>query len=403
MKRDATSESPWALFAGLIAALALVAFFSRGDGLDAATKLRPRNPMIEVHLRDLDPREAITIDVDGLWELRTDDGSFLARDTGMRGWLELRPEGLSVAGWKVESKHVILQAFGDHALALDTYHYRGRLHLRQIRKDGVSRLQLSLELPLEDYVLGVLIGEMSTQVTGVDAALQAQAIAARTYVVYQLRRGRTMIRSTVADQRFLSTDFETETAREAVKQTTGLVLKQEDGRLVPAYFHADCGGATSDADVHEFGKSPVLRGVLDIGPAGHLSASDSWERIVPAKKLDRIAEAWNLGEHATSFDILERDEAGRVVRAQFGGDQSSREVPGDRIRAELGLPSAIITLFGVLRDGSLRVEGIGAGHGIGLCQLGALAQARAGRDARQILAHYYPGAKIGVLTDPVQP
>jgi stage II sporulation protein D (peptidoglycan lytic transglycosylase) len=402
MKRNAASDSPWALFAGLIAALALVAFFSRGDGLDAATKLRPRNPLIEVHLRDLDLRDPITIDVDGLWELRTDDGTFLARDTGMRGWLELRPEGLSVAGWKVESNHVVLQTFGDQALALDTYHYRGRLHLRRLRENGESCLQLSLELPLEDYVLGVLIGEMSTQVTGVDAALQAQAIAARTYVVYQLRRGREMIRSTVADQRFLSTDFETESARLAVQQTTGLVLKHE-GRLVPAYFHADCGGSTSDARLHEFGSSSVLRAVPDVGPAGHLSSTDSWERIVPAEKLDAIAKAWGLGVHALSLDIMQRDEAGRVVRAKFTGEDGSRAVPGDRIRAELGLPSALITLFGVLRDGSLRVEGIGNGHGIGLCQLGALAQARAGRDARAILAHYYPGAQIAVLSDPIQP
>lgn len=402
MKHNATSESPWALFAGLIAALAIVAFVSRGDGLDAATKLRPRNPLIEVHLRDLDLGEAITIDVDGLWELRTADGTFLARDTGMRGWLELRPEEVSVAGWKVESNHVVLQAFGDQALALDTYHYRGRLHLRKLRKDGKWHLQLSLELPLEDYVLGVLIGEMSTQVNGVDAALQAQAIAARTYVVYQLRRGRAMIRSTVADQRFLSTDFETETARQAVLETTGLVLKHE-GRLVPAYFHADCGGSTSNARLHEYGDSSVLRAVPDVGAAGHLSSTDSWERIVPAEKLDAIAQAWGLGDHASSLDIMQRDEAGRVVRAQFTGVDGSRAVPGDRIRAELGLPSALITLMGVLRDGSLRVEGIGNGHGIGLCQLGALAQARAGRDARAILAHYYPGARIAILSDPVQP
>jgi stage II sporulation protein D len=402
MKRNATSESPWALLAGIVAALALVAFFSRGDGLDAATKQRPRNPLIEVHLRDLDQRDPITIDVDGLWELRTADGTFLARDTGMRGWLELRPEELSVAGWKVESNHVVLQTFGDQALALDTYHYRGRLHLRKIRENGETRLQLSLELPLEDYVLGVLIGEMSTQISGVDAALQAQAIAARTYVIYQLRRGRKMIRSTIADQRFLSTDFETETAREAVQQTTGLVLKHE-GRLVPAYFHADCGGSTGDARLHEFGDSAVLRAVPDVGPAGHLSVTDSWDRIVPPEKLDRIAKAWGLGEHARSLDIMQRDEFGRVVRAQFTGEEGSRAVPGDRIRAELGLPSALITLIGVLRDGSLRVEGVGNGHGIGLCQLGALAQARAGRDARAILAHYYPGAEIVVLRDPIQP
>ena len=402
MKREAATDSPWALFASLIAGLALVAFVSRGDGLDAATKERPRNPMIEVHLRDLPMREPVALDAEGLWELRDADGTYLARDTGMRGWLELRPEALSVAGWLTESSHVVLQAFGDAALAVDTYHYRGKLHLRKKRKDGESFLQLSLELPLEDYVLGVLIGEMSTQVRGIDAALQAQAIAARTYVIYQLRRGRTMIRSTTADQRFLSTDFETEAARKAVRDTTGLVLKEGD-RLVPAFFHADCGGRTSDGLAHEFGSSEVLRGVPDVGPAAHASRSSKWQRTVPAKTLDRIARAHDLGEHATEFQIVSRDEAGRMLRASFSGDKATRIFPGDRMRAELGLPSGMITLFGVQRDGSLRVEGVGAGHGIGLCQLGALELARSGRDVRGILAHYYPGAKIAVLTDPVQP
>lgn len=402
MKREATTDSPWALLASLIAGLALVAFLSRGDGLEAATKERPRNPMIEVHLRDLPMREPVALDAEGLWELRDADGTYLARDTGMRGWLELRPEALSVAGWLTESTHVVLQAFGDAALAVDTYHYRGKLHLRKKRKDGESYLQLSLELPLEDYVLGVLIGEMSTQVRGVDAALQAQAIAARTYVIDQLRSGRTMIRSTAEDQRFLSTDFETEAARKAVRDTTGLVLKEGD-RLVPAFFHADCGGRTSDGMAHEFGSSEVLRGVPDIGPAAHASRTLRWQRTVPARKLDRIARTHDLGEHATEFQIISRDEAGRMMRARFSGDMATRTFPGDRMRAELGLPSGMITLFGVQRDGSLHVEGVGSGHGIGLCQLGALELARSGRDVHGILAHYYPRAEIAVLTDPVQP
>lgn len=403
MKHDQATDSPWALFAGLVAALALVAFVSRGDGLDAATRTAPRNPLIEVHLRDLPAREPIPLDVEGLWELRTSDGAPLAKDTGMRGWLELRPEGLSVAGWTTDNDHVILQAFGDAALAIDTYHYRGRLHLRTKREDGERFLQLSLELPLEDYVLGVLIGELSTQGIGADAALQAQAIAARSYVIYRLRGGRALIRSTVADQRFLSTDFETDAAREAVRATTGLVLEQ-DGALVPTYFHADCGGRTSSGADHEFGRGhPALRGVPDVGPAAHLQETRHWERNVPAHKLDAIAQAWELGAHADGMDVLERDAAGRVVRARFRGSDATREIPGDRLRAELGLPSAVITMMGVLKDGSLQVEGVGHGHGIGLCQLGALAMARNGRSVEAILAHYYPGAKIGVLDEPVRP
>lgn len=398
-----TAVSPWTYFLALVVGFAVLAFLTRGDTLDAKTKERPRNPMVQVHLRDLPREERLTLDIEGIWELRTKDGTLLARDTGLRGWLEWRAEGLSVAGWKSDHDHLILAAFGDAALSLDSYTYRGRLHLKRVRKEsGERRIELSLELPLEDYVLGVLIGEMSTQGRGIEAALQAQAIAARTYVIHQLRKGRTMVRSTVADQRFLSVDFETQAARDAVKQTAGLVLTENDA-ILPAYFHADCGGHTSTASEHGFGNHASLRGVPEIGDRDHSGRTESWQRTIPPDQLDAYAQELSVGQYAKNLRILHRDNAGRVVKVRFEGDSGqSRDLYGERLRARFSLPSAMITLMGVLRDGSLRVEGVGRGHGIGLCQLGAIAQAKAGRSAQQILAHYYPGADLEIFSEPIE-
>lgn len=403
MSAARAADSSWTLLALLLAGFAAVGWVTRGDGLDAATRERPRNPLIDVHLRDLDDGDRVPIDVTGYWELRAPGGTLLASGEGMRGWIAVRPEGVTVGGWKLTSRDAVLHVFGDAALQLDSYHYRGRLLLRGGRGSDEPELELALELPLEDYVVGVLTGEMASARRGVDQALMAQAIAARSYAVAQLRSGREQLRSTVADQRFLSTDFETAAAREAVTATRGVVLLDEQGELFPAFFHADCGGHTSDGPAHGFGDSAVLRGTADDGPAFHQPSRSRWRRTVPAEKLDGLAERWRLGGWATALHVLERDAGGRVLRAQFAGTEDGRVLRGEELRVALGLPSVMLEVYGVLADGSLHVQGLGRGHGIGLCQLGAVAQARSGRSFREILAHYYPGARLTTLTEPVRP
>jgi len=401
MKTVRSGGSPWAVLAVLLAAFTALAVTIRGDGLDAATRIAPRNPMIEVHLRDLDRGEKLALDVLGVWEMRTPNGTRLANGDGLRGWLRFGPEGVTVGGWQMPSDHVVLHAYGDAAIRLDTLTYRGRLHLRRNRAKDAPPLELTLELPLEDYVLGVLVGEMSSARPGVAEALRAQAVAARTYAVWQLRRGRERLRSTAVDQRFLSVDFETQAARDAVRETTGQILKHAN-RIVPAYFHADCGGATSPGAQHGFGDHPALHGTRETGPSFHGDDSTFWTRLIEADKLDTLAKRWGVGDWIAGLDVVSADRGGRVQRVRVFGDDSSHELYGEQLRSALRLPSIMVDRFAVLGDGSLRVDGRGRGHGIGLCQIGAVAQARAGREYREILAHYYPGAEVDLLTSPVR-
>jgi stage II sporulation protein D len=107
----------------------------------------------------------------------------------------------------------------------------------------------------------------------------------------------------------------------------------------------------------------------------------------------------------TRIDVVERDAAGRVVRLALEG---SRRVTlrGTGFRAALsevlGALALRSTLFTVSRSGERFVfEGRGFGHGVGLCQAGALARARAGETPHDILAFYYPGTVIKRGSDPV--
>jgi stage II sporulation protein D (peptidoglycan lytic transglycosylase) len=401
---SAEQRSAWFFLGVLLVALWLLSWLTSDHALDAASAKHPLNPPIQVFLRDLELEEKLEIDVEGIWELRTPNGDFLARGVGMRGWLDYRNGEIWVAGWKSSVAHCVLRSFGDAALTLDTRRYRGQLHLRKIRatKERPDHLELTLELPLEDYVLGVLTGEMSTGPSGTQAAFQAQAIAARTYAIFQLQSGRMVLSSSASDQRFLSVDYETAAAREAVHQTTGLVLKF-DGEVTPAFFHADCGGQTSSGSDAQFGTNPTLRGIADLGAAEHLAQTRHWRERIDPERLDYLANRYGLGDHATGLQILQRDPGGRVQTAKIIGPEGGKELAGEELRRQFALPSAMIDLLGVLTDGSLVIEGRGRGHGVGLCQIGAQSMARSGYNFRQILAHYYYQAEAELLTEPIQP
>ncbi len=394
----------WPLLAIALACLWLVSRLIGPEPLEADTALAPRNSKLEVQLHELADGDKMEIDVIGLWELRSGDGDLLAKGDGMRGWLSYRDGRFTVGGWIATCDHAILHSYGDAALVLDTWRYRGSLHLRKkSRRSGKpAHLEVALELPLEDYVLGVVTGEMATSKEGIDEALQAQAIAARSYAVFQILRGRTQLSSTASDQRFLSVDLETEAARQAVAATTGKILRHED-TYVPAFFHADCGGSTSNGTRSGFGNSLVLQARLEPADAAHSVKPHTWSERLDANKLDAMAVELEIGSYASGLQILERDYGGRVIEAKLTGPEGSHIMPGEELRRRFGLPSAMIDLLGVLRDGSVMIEGRGRGHGIGLCQLGAQDLARGGRTCAEILQHYYPGASIELLTEPIRP
>jgi stage II sporulation protein D len=401
---QASPNIRWAWLGLFLAALWFLSNVLGPDELDAHTARQPRNPLLEVQLHKLSDGQRLELDVIGLWELRSSKGDLLAKGDGLRGWLSFQDGRFSVGGWISTSDHAVLHSFGDAAIVLDTWRYRGALHLRKKskRQGKPAHLEAALELPMEDYVLGVVTGEMATSRNGIGEALKAQAVAARSYAVFQLLRGRTQLSSTASDQRFLSVDLETEAAREAVKATTGMTLRHQ-GQYVPAFFHADCGGATSNGTDSGFGNSLVLQMVTEPVAAPHKVKPHTWSQRVDAAELDQMATELGVGEYASGLQILRRDTGGRVLEAKLTGALGSHTMPGEELRRRFHLPSAMIDLIGVLRDGSVMVEGRGRGHGIGLCQLGAQDLARDGHNYQEILQHYYPGAEIELLTEPIRP
>ena len=271
---------------------------------------------------------------------------------------------------------------------------------------------------LEDYLAGVVNAEMGRRGAGEEAALEAQAIVSRTYALRAIGRWRARaydVVATVSDQAYGGVGAETVAGREAVRNTRGAVLTH-DGQPIEAFFHSTCGGRTAAGEeVFSAGGLPYLRSVSDAGPGGEswcaLSPrfrwSESWagESLQAALRAAQTAAGQGNGDPSDVRDVVVtgRTPSGRVQSLGLVTARGTIPVTGLSVRQALPpapgqlLRSAAFELQ-ITREGSRIVRmvasGQGAGHGVGLCQWGAVGRARAGATSEQILAAYFPGTRL---------
>ena len=284
-----------------------------------------------------------------------------------------------------------------------------RVQVTDGRRTSVRRV------PLEEYVQATVLSEFapaSGEVGVIGRMLEVQAIISRTYAVAHMRRhapeGFDLCATThcqLFEPARVGTSRWTRAAAEAVGNTGGVVL-WHDAAPAAALFHADCGGWTSDAAAVWGGRPlPYLTPLTDDGPAAAAHAAwryeTTWEVVRGA--LNTTPRTY-VGNRLDRIDVLERDPAGRAARVWLRGQQA-RIVRGEELRNALArvLGSRAIrsTRFDVRRDGaSVVFEGRGFGHGVGLCQAGALARIRAGAAPAAVLQRYYPGTTLVTLRRP---
>ncbi len=266
-----------------------------------------------------------------------------------------------------------------------------------------------LSVPLEDYVSATAISEIHPPAGDPETVaemFEVQTIIARTYA--QAHRGRHAregfdLCSTTHCQIYEPGRLATSRWRSAVRgasaRTAGIILWY-DGAAADAVYHADCGGRTSAAaDVWGGAGFPYLRAVLDGGKAQ--DAHTAWRYVVDADTLRRALDAdprTRVDGRLTSIAVLTRDGLGRAQRVVLRG---ARELPvaGADLRAvataAFGARSIRSTRFEVRLDGAqFLFSGTGFGHGVGLCQAGAIARLAAGESPRRVLQRYYPGTVL---------
>ncbi len=305
--------------------------------------------------------------------------------------------------------------------------YKGRLY---VALDPGGLLAAIHGVPLEELLRGIVPSEMPGG--SPIEALKAQAVTARSNVLAQIGvrhlNDPFMLCAEVHCQAYRGDGARTPRTDEAVRATRGEALfGLEDRRLVDGVYSAMCGGYGEDNDA-VWGKAPSasLRGHPDVPPeeasrwAGGLAQDGTlraflsspsgaycrlpgarrdrfrWERRLEPQRLHEIGDALGVGR-VRSLRVLSRGSSGRARVLRVEGERGAVEIgPELQIRRALGdLPSA---MFVVDRDGeSLVLRGGGWGHGVGLCQWGAVGRAMSGQGYQEILRAYFSGAEVGKI------
>jgi stage II sporulation protein D len=298
----------------------------------------------------------------------------------------------------------------------DGRRYRGRLNVVRVR----SGLTLINRVPLESYLAGVVGQELGPRRPDEREALLAQAIVSRTFALRNLGRWEADGFDATADTRdqvYLGVVGESPQVWDALRATTGLVLRYH-GRLIEAFFHSTCGGRT--ADVGEVFRSaqrhPYLRSVSDASSGGHAYCETSprfrwreeWDGPTLHTILSRTLTSYmDVGSGGVppirDVQVTRTTGSGRVgeLRIEFTHGDVRIQEPQVRgvLRPATDRPLLSATFHPAVtrRDGvvsRLAIEGRGAGHGVGMCQWGAIGRARAGQGYGKILTTYFPGTVV---------
>ncbi|MCP4685096.1 MAG: SpoIID/LytB domain-containing protein [bacterium] len=309
----------------------------------------------------------------------------------------------------------IIPRGGGNRVRLQKSRYRGIL--RVLPRGEVTRI-INI-VYMEDYLRGVVPPEIGPRNEEEIEAVKAQAVAARTYAMAHLKQyeGEPYdIKSSIMDQLYKGVGVENKLVNNAIDGTSGRVLMHHDD-LINAYYHSTCGGRTDDvADVWDKKEVAYLKSVDDAA-ACSWSKYYNWRETFTEKQLRGRIEQYLASDRGrdlrigpiTDVIIGERSAGGRIARLRVRTDSDVYSFQKDRIRWVIGrtsnpdliLPSDRFDVD-LERDSNQQIvritfRGQGYGHGVGMCQCGAIGHAREGWKFSDILTHYYTDVAVKKL------
>ncbi|MGE5420079.1 MAG: SpoIID/LytB domain-containing protein [Chloroflexota bacterium] len=241
----------------------------------------------------------------------------------------------------------------------------------------------------EHYIAGVVKAEGGS---GKNIEFfKTQAVLARTYMYKYMNKhvndGYNLCDDTHC-QAYSGTSND-QVINKAVADTRGMVVLSQDSVLIISAFHSNCGGETASSEDVWLTTVPYLKKVKD--PYCTSERNASWQKTYPAK--DWLSMIRRVSHSETPVSIADtKFEASRVADYKAG----TVRIPFTNIRSDLNLRSAY---FSVIPEGDeIILKGKGYGHGVGLCQEGAMVMASRGFSFRQIIEFYYTGVIISDIT-----
>ncbi|MEA2077859.1 MAG: SpoIID/LytB domain-containing protein [Candidatus Marinimicrobia bacterium] len=311
--------------------------------------------------------------------------------------------------------------------------YKGDLefHINANKKIDVISI-----LDIETYLLGVVPSEIG--VTAPIEALKAQAICARSEAVIGLETGKYSgehhnLTADIYCQVYSGIGKANNAVNKAVLETRSEVLVAND-TVISAYYASNCGGHSENIEnvwpersghAEYWSGHPDMDGKidLDLTQANDIRTwiegePDSWckpsdltpewskqhfrwtQSITPEELSAAVAE--KVKDIGLVYDMipLERGVSGRIYDILFVGEKGHCRLEGElniRMLWKSPLKSSCFVIDKIGTNGhpvSFILTGAGWGHGVGMCQTGAIAQANAGRTYKDILTHYFRGSKI---------
>jgi SpoIID/LytB domain protein len=307
--------------------------------------------------------------------------------------------------------------------------FRGAL---QLVVDRAGTLAVVNVVPLEDLLKGLVPSEIFARAH--PEALKAQAVTARGEVLAKVGIKH------LADPYLLCSEQhcavyrgrtgEVASTTAAVEATRGQGLFSTEGRLVDSVYSAVCGGHTEDNDVVWGGPpDPTLRGRPDVlGPAGrhplpaHLeewlattdlpaacrlssfaqSGKFRWEKRFTVEQVDALTKSLGVGR-VLAMALSERGVSGRARVLTLSGEHGATQVRGElNIRRLFGMLNSSMAVVEAEQNAEGQLTGWlfrggGWGHGVGMCQTGAIGRAEAGQRYQDILRHYFNGAEVAPI------
>ncbi len=328
-----------------------------------------------------------------IYEINSD--RVLMEGPSLRATLSGAKSGLAIGKKEITVYGIKVKTTRDANIYINGERLRGDVDI--IRKDNLKLMVIN-NIGLEEYLYGVLYHEISHRWP--IEVIKAQAIAARTYALYQKKQNKAQpydLRSDIYSQVYGGRASEKWATTKAVNLTKEMVIVF-NAALLPSYYHATCAGYTEDAsNLWNVDLSP-LKGV----ECNYCKKSPhyKWTKEIPLTTLEsKLKEnGYNVGE-VESVNVLSKNRSGRIDKLEIK-DKSGVSVIliGKDFRQMFGPNEVRSTKFDiVIKRGQLILNGVGWGHGVGMCQWGAYGMAKKGKKKEEILQYYYPGIEITTI------
>ena len=353
------------------------------------------------------PVNILSMHIDGPYDVLTPDKELLLHSNqSFRGSIKTGNLFFDMGNHHFQEKVIEIVPTSQPSLWINDHLYRGSL---RVIRTSANRLRAVNYINIEDYLASVLNGEMPDSFP--QAARSAQAIAARTYALYQAKtfgkHSTYDLRSGTGSQVYQGVQYrnakgkriavENRSSRQIIDRTRGVVCTHR-GKLFCTYYSSICGGRTTNGKaIFKDAATPLMSVPCDwcVG-----SKYYRWKSSVKRNTVERQLQKY-FTQKNRSFDQLKEvtlqkaTRRGNIPLVRVSTTHSSMELSSYVFRLRVS-PKKIRSPYFLVQDQGTHFafSGRGWGHGVGLCQWGARGQALAGRSATHILMHYYPHSEL---------